>query len=505
MKRTTTLLLAGLLLAVNACRKQESNPLATPPASGDPAELDRLIETKMLTEGQFLWAWASDAQIWTALASSDHVLSVGYKPAAENNVEDRLNRIDIHSPEWRAARAAVVQIILDQEHTMNPGLTEADLLVFAENPVLPVFDVYVYNPETIRALRESPMVRYAEPIGYEPYMTTQATQRSGSGCGSNDADPNVNTSDYTTVSPNCKASWNHSYHKIAQAWNNSDGYGATIAYVDTGCSEDQENLDYDFNQGDSHGRFIDKVVTLPAAPGAPPETPNDGCGHGTSMIGAGAAPKGVDGASVGIAYNCNVVSYRAAEDVYLDLSREVTGVSNAFTQAGGAAEVRIISMSMGRITSSSQISDAVKYAYQQGKLIFCAAGTSFWWTAWFAGVIFPASMPEAVAVTGIKDNLTTKCSNCHVGSKVDFVVVMQKTSTSRNPLTLAMSGDDPSTVGGSSVATSSTAAMAALVWSVHPGWTRQQVFDKLKTSSNYYPTRNSNFGWGRINAQLATQ
>lgn len=99
----------------------------------------------------------------------------------------------------------------------------------------------------------------------------------------------------------------------------------------------------------------------------------------------------------------------------------------------------------------------------------------------------------------------SKCSNCHVGSKVDFVVVMQKNSTSRNPLTLPMSGDDPSTVGGSSVATAGTAGIAALVWAAHPGWTRQQVFDKLKTSSNYYPNRHSNFGWGRINAELATQ
>lgn len=504
MKRTVTLLLAGLLLATNACQKSESSPTPAAAPADDPAALDRFIEMKMLSQGEFLWAWASDEQIWTALAYSDHVLSVGYRPADETNVEERLNQIDIQSPAWRQARAEALALALENERALNPALTENDMLAFRENGVLPVFDLLVHNPATIAALRGSPLVRYAEPIGYEPYMTRPA-ERSGSGCDSNDPDPNVNTSDYTTLAPGCKASWNYPYHNIAKAWDYSTGAGATLVIIDTGCSDDQENLGDDFNQGYSAGRSVSKFVTLPAAPGNPPETPHDGCGHGTSMEGAAAAPRGTDGAACGIAYNCNLITIRAAEDVYLDDSREVVGVSDAFTQASNTGEARIISMSMGRITTSNQIKDAVKYAYQQGKLIFCAAGTSFWWTAWFAGVIFPASMTEAVAVTGVKDNLTTKCSNCHVGSKVDFVVVMQKNSTGRNPLSLPMSGDAPSTVGGSSVATASTAGMAALVWAIHPGWTRQQVFDKLKTSSNYYPNRHSNFGWGRINAQVATQ
>ena len=93
--------------------------------------------------------------------------------------------------------------------------------------------------------------------------------------------------------------------------------------------------------------------------------------------------------------------------------------------------------------------------------MFCAGGTSFDWTAGWTGVIFPASMPEVNAVTGIKDNLTTRCDACHIGSEIDFVAVMEKASTLRNPLTLPMTGDLPSTVGGSSVATASTAGMAA--------------------------------------------
>lgn len=501
MKKSTLLALAGLLLAVNSCQKQDS-PLQSTPAP-DPIELDRFIHDKVTVHGEFRWEWASDEHVWTALSNSDFVLSVGYQPAGESGVADRLHLLNIQSSEWQEARNAVMQLVLDQEHALNPTLTEANILAFKENPVLPVFCVYIKNPSTITALRQSNLLRYAEPIGYEPYMTNRSADRSGSGCDSNDPEPGLVAGvDYVTIAPDSKRSWNYPEHKINEAWTNSTGSGCKVTIIDTGCSDDQDNLGDAFNQGVSQGRSIEKLVTLP--PDGPPETPNDLCGHGTSMLGACAAPRGEDGAAVGVAYNCNLVSIRAAADVYIDESREVVGVSDAFTLAGDS-DTKIISMSMGRILTSSQIKDAIKYAYGKGKLIFAAAGTSFWWTAWFWGVIFPASMTECSAVTGMKSNLTSACGDCHKGSKVDFVVVMERTSDGRVPLSLAMTGDDPSTVGGSSVATASTAGIAALVWAKFPGWTRAQVFDRLKQNGNYWPNRNGNFGWGRINAKNATQ
>lgn len=488
------------LLAVNSCRKQEPAVSTDHIAKPDPASLDAFIRAKLETQGEFWWSSASDEQIWTALSNSDFVLSVGYQPAGFQNIDEKMHVLDLQSAEWKAVRNAVFRIVLDSERELNPSLRESELLAFEENAHLPVFDVYVKNPATVTALRNSNLVRYAEPIGYEPYMTVSG-ERSSSGCGSNTAQSGlVAGTDYTVIAPNCKQSWNYSYHNIAQAWSaGNTGAGATVMIIDSGCSSAQENLGSAFNQGQSSGRSVTKYYTLPGATSA-----NDPCGHGTSMMGACTAPRGTDGASVGVAYNANLVAVRAADDVLLDTSGETVGVSNAFTLAGNTASVKIVSMSMGRLTSVSQIRDALVYAYNNGKLIFCAAGTSFSWSAWFVGVIFPASLTQAVAVTGIKTNLTSRCSACHSGSKVDFVVVMEKNSDD-HPLSLADSGDAPSTVGGSSVSTATTAGMAALVWGKYPTWTRQQVYDRLKTSSNYYPSRNSEFGWGRINAQLATQ
>ena len=511
MKRFLLLLPAlAVLLTVNSCRKAafQKNTSAVPVPHH--AGLDAFIQEKVWETGAFEWSWATDEMIWTALGNSDHVLSVGYQPEGEQNVPERLHQINIKDAAWQDARQQVLELILSAEQRLNPELTQEQLFAFAENDVLPVFNVRVYNPETIALLRASKYLRYAEPTGYEPFKK-ESTARSGSGCDSNYGEPGLALGpDYSNEQPGCKASWNHPYQKIKDAWAQSDGSGATLLVIDTGCSDEQENLGEDLNQGFSSGRSIEKYVTLPQQtnfwgnPVGDPETPNDLCGHGTSMLGAAAAPRGTDGNSVGIAYNANLISIRAAADVYLDESREVVGVSNAFTFAGQNGAVRVISMSMGRITSSSQIRDAIIYAHNNGKMIFAAAGTSYSWTAWFAGVIFPANQTQCIAVTGIRDNLTQKCGACHVGSKVDFVLVMEKAGNGRTALSLAQSGDVPSTVGGSSVATASTAGIATLVFSKYPGWTRQQVFDRMKTSANYYPSRNSNFGWGRVDAKKAT-
>lgn len=200
-----------------------------------------------------------------------------------------------------------------------------------------------------------------------------------------------------------------------------------------------------------------------------------------------------------------LVTCRTDADVYLDESREVKGASDAYTNAANRADVKIISMSMGKTTSSSQLRDAIKYAFGKGKLMFCAAGTSFGWSAGWFGVIFPGFMSEVNAVTGLKDNnFNSNCSDCHQGVETDFTVVMEKVADGRKPLTLAMTGDVPSTVGGSSVATATTAGIAALIWSRFPTMTREQVVSKMIQSSNNYPTKKSNLGWGNVNANNAT-
>ncbi|MEO0405643.1 MAG: S8 family serine peptidase, partial [Bacteroidota bacterium] len=325
-----------------------------------------------------------------------------------------------------------------------------DVLAFGEKP-LPYFNAYISDFETLAMLRRMKVVRYVEPMGYGTQISGAA--RSSAGCGDNGPDYGLqNGVDYTVVSPNAKVSWNYSYSNIEQAWEQSTGSGITIGVIDTGVSQNQPKLNGQF--ANSTPRSIQKL-------GFHEECWwwwcwNDGvyddCGHGTSMAGTIAAPRSNSGTSVGVAYDCNLVSCRGTDDVIINGSKEKDGVSDSYYALGSNQSVKIISMSLGDVFWSSQVADAIYYANNNGKMIFCAAGTSLSWTSWW-GVIFPANMSQTVAVTGIKTGSPmSRCNECHAGSAVDFVSVMQdRNNTSRGPITLSDYSTQPNYTGGSSV------------------------------------------------------
>lgn len=516
MKKVFLSLLAGTII-FGACTKSVNEKDTTLEVMTDtglvqlqtPQEINAIIHDHLNRTGEFDWNDASDLTIYSAIMhSSDHMVSIGYKPVDEENIDSRISRINIHDAKWTNAKAQVIQMVLQQEKLIHKDLQSENVEVWKENKI-PVIDVRVDNFKTIQLLRKSQFIRYVEPMGYEPEDFDPALRKqledglssgsNGSGCGGYVGNPNlVEGDDYTTILPGTKQSWNYTYHNIPQAWTVSTGAGMKIMVIDTGVSPDQENMNSEFNQGYSSGRSIQKIVTLPGAPNA-----NDNCGHGTAMSSTATAPRGIDGNSCGVAYNSNIVVCKAVTDVIINGSKEVKGVSDAYTYAADDPTIKITSMSVGRITSSSQIKDAINYAYGKGKLMFCAGGTSTWFTSWW-GVIFPATMSNVQAITGVRNgsNLDA-CNDCHKGRQIDFVIVMEKTSDNGHPICNAVSGDVPSTVGGSSVATSTSAGIAALVWAAHPSETREQILNRLTTTASSYPTKNKNYGYGKLNAYAA--
>ena len=507
--------LSGIIFLLNACKKQESQSTSVTPVSISKEKLDGFIKETLIKNGRFDWSMATDDMIWSALQLTDNVVAIGYKPANENvDISKKIHLIKIKEGEWSIARRQILQLVYAEERKINASLTPIQVEAYDEQ-TLPVADVVIKNFSTLQKLRASNLLRYMEPLAYEPGTHVTNTLRgnaslSSSGCGGYVADPGlVNGVDYTTIVPNAKQSWNLSYQKIPQAWTKSTGSGIKLLIVDSGISEDQSLFGGNFNNGSSFGRSIEKLVTLRKPGflgfgyGSVETSTNDGCGHGTAMAGVAAAPRSTLGGSAGIAYNCNLVTVRAATDVFLDESRKNKGVADAFVLAGNRSDVRIISISLGRITGSSQIGDAIDYAYNNGKLIFCAGGTSFDWSGGWFGVIFPANKSNVNAVTGVRDN-NSRCATCHDGSEIDFTVVMEKSVNERHPLSTDLTTVNPTTVGGSSVATASCAGIAALVWSKNPGWSREQIVNKMIQSASNYPVKSGSFGWGYVDANAAT-
>lgn len=469
-------------------------------------QIDNLILNSLKTSNEFDWEQVSDQVLWSALMHSDSSLVVGYKPDGEGDINSRMATIDIKQKAWVQAKNNVVEEALQVINQSNARQYTADDIEVRAHEVLPLVEMQVADIAVISRLRKMPNVRYLEPLSYEldPQQADNGRETSEKGC-SNDPDYGIPTSDYVSVAPNAKVSWNYNYMNIPQAWNYSTGSGIGIGLIDTGISPDQLKLNGEFNSGYSSGRTVSKYGFFVSSWWwwASPDGPDDQCGHGTAMAGVISAPRSTTGTSVGVAYNSNLIAVRGTGDVVVNSGNEKTGVSDALVFLGNRSDVKIISMSIGDAFSSSKVADAVRYAYGKGKLIFAAAGTSTSWTNWY-GVIFPANMNETVAVTGIKEgNGYTRCDICHSGDKVDFTVVMERANTNKHPLSVAMSGNTPSTVGGSSVATATAAGIAALVWSKNPSWTRDQVLNKLKQTADLYPSRSSEFGWGTLDALAA--
>jgi hypothetical protein len=473
--------------------KVKPEPAAVP--QGDPLsreDLDRTVIGKLEERNDFHWEWMDLKTLWSATLYNDHSVSVGYKPADMGNIDDIIHDIDIHKSEWRAVHDALIDLVLTE---LNDGrarpVTAADILI-EDDPILPVITFRLTDKEIITRLYNLQNVRYIEPLDYWPAVA--GDDRSSSGCSASTTA--LNAADYTTITPNAKQPWNFALHTIPTAWATSQGSGITVGVIDAGLSSAQPLMGSDFNNGDSNvGRTVTTAYTL----GTSAFT---SCTHGTSMSSTATGPRNNTGASTGVAYKSNLAFVRGCNDVVLDESAERNAVKNALTLLGNTSSVRVISMSIGSPFSYSVLSDGVNYAVGAGKLVMAAAGTSFSWTSWW-GVIYPAAYSNCVAVTGVKEN-GSKCATCHDGSQVDLTICMERTSDSnRNSLALPASGVTPTYIGGSSVATSTAAGIAALVWSAHPTATRAQVLSCLTSTAQFANAPSGTKGYGNINASAA--
>lgn len=505
MKRLKISLLLVSILTIVSCSK-ESLEIETQQTADQKAttsqklltivQINAIIDNELKTTGTFSWDDVTDQVLWSATVHGDNILTIGYGNKGESFRTSENQRL-------LNSKNEIIQVIVDLEQTSKKTA------LIEDDEILNVIDLRVSTIEIIQELRKRSDIRYLEPNGYS-FFTNEAypqNERSSSGCGKDGS--NLNTNDYRTIAPNSLVSWTYDHHNIEQAWAHSTGAGITVGLIDTGVSSSQPLLGSNFNDGYSNGRFIQKYGTFIDSSwwwSNNYDGPHDKCGHGTSMGSTIASPRNDNYMPVGVAYNSNLVSYRATEDVLLNDYHERKGVKNALRALAQRSDVKIISMSVGYPWSIGNVRDAVRYAHNRGKLIFAAGGTSTEFTNWYP-VIFPASMSETYAVTGITDDGSyQQCDTCHDGSEIEFTIVMERDNNNgRTGTVLGFYNGDTDYVGGSSVATATTAGIAALVWSKYPNWSRSQVINRMRQSSEFYPNKSGSKGYGNIDALQAVQ
>ncbi|HET7459943.1 MAG TPA: S8/S53 family peptidase [Longimicrobium sp.] len=407
----------------------------------------------------------SDAELWAFVQASGGLVAVGLK--APGGVRGTYHgRILVDRGQQAQGRAAV--------------LAQRGVRLVSADELLPVLEVRLADQAALGAVRKLPFVDYVEPV----VIHQEVPQFAGvGGCGWGDAW----TGDRQYTFTGDIYSQKFTAMGIPSAWSYSNGSGIKIGLIDTGISSGQGQLVSSFTNGESYGRTLSLLRISSQS------SVYDECGHGTRMAGIIAAPW--DGQSVGgIAYRASLVSVRHASGVATVNSSDAKASVRMANQNGA----QVIVMAWESLNWLWQVSDEIEYwHYGRQVLFFGAAGTSGCWDGILdSNVVFPADMPEVVAVTGVSyPNGGVPCG-IHHGSEVELTSYLDVPSTGR------YTGDVVS-MGGSSNATAVAGGIAALVWSRNPWMTRDQLRARLQQTAQYYPNRSSEEGYGLMNAYRA--
>ncbi len=327
--------------------------------------------------------------------------------------------------------------------------------------------------ETITALKKNPAVQYAEP-NYVAYA--------------------IGTPSDTYFS----YQWGMTKINAPQAWDITTGISTTkIAILDTGIDADHEDL-------------ASKVVLRRNFTTS--GTDDDLYGHGTHVAGIAAAATDNGIGVAGVGYNAMLMSYKVLGD---DGTGTYSWIVNGITSAADDG-AKIINMSLAGLNPSQSLQDAVNYAHNvKGSLIIAAAGNCAQNGPNCLGLTNPDMYPAActnvvaVAATNQSDQWATFSEyRPYVDLAAPGVSIFSTLPNHSNwistnygyPLNYYY-------LQGTSMATPHVSGLAALIWTVAPEVTHDQVESIMESTAVDLGAagRDDYFGWGRIDAYAAVK
>lgn len=251
--------------------------------------------------------------------------------------------------------------------------------------------------------------------------------------------------------------WHLGAMQAEDMWKVTTGEGIKVAVVDTGVNPSTPSL-----QG--------QVLKGVDATGAPGDETDDYEGHGTTMAEL-IAGTGKGGGLKGLAPGAKIIPLRIALDEFQEEhSSSIQDIANAI-RAAADSDAQIISMSFGSRHTTPQDREAIKYAYSKGKLLFAAVGNEGHKQNELS---YPAAYPQVVGVASADRAGKVSFYSQHAGT-VDLASPGSDVpGWCDNSFKSYCDGD-----GGTSAATAIASASAALVWSLHPDWTANQVLNVL--------------------------
>jgi subtilisin family serine protease len=267
-----------------------------------------------------------------------------------------------------------------------------------------------------------------------------------------------------------------------EAWDITTGGGVTIALLDTGVSLSHPDLKGKLLPGHDFANNDDD--------------PSDDEGHGTYTAGVAAANSNNGTGIAGICWGCKILPVKVLNHRGQGDDADIAaGIRWAVDQGA-----RIISMSLGGPDDTDVMRDAVTYAHDHNVLIIAASGNG---QEDGNKPNYPAAYPGvlAVAATGPNDSVTG------FSTTGDYVDIAAPGVGVWSTLWTDETGNTYGAANGTSAACPHVAGAAALVLSLRPDLSADQLAEILEAAADDQdaPGKDRQEGYGRLNLLRAVQ
>ncbi|MEU5423956.1 type VII secretion-associated serine protease mycosin, partial [Streptomyces sp. NPDC020667] len=274
-----------------------------------------------------------------------------------------------------------------------------------------------------------------------------------------------------------------------EMWKVSTGEGVTVAVIDTGVDDSLEDL---------QGQVLGGKDFSNQSGGAHTDAFNHGTQMAALIAGTGKRPggNGVFGLAPGVKILPLRITDGSEATNEAEASRNFTATVSAAIRYAADSEAKILSISMAGEADEARVQEAVQYAVGKGKLIFAGVGNN---GAKGNEVFYPAAAPGVIGVAAVDRNGQATKESEH-GPQVDLAAPGDEIVTACTGGTQLCKGH------GTSDATALASASAALIWSVHPNWTANQITRVLINTAGGPESgkkRTDLIGYGAVRPRIA--
>lgn len=327
--------------------------------------------------------------------------------------------------------------------------------------------------QLIKRLKRDPNVAIAEPnyiINNQVIMfsTKKAEEKT------------VQTTERIAIEPNDELflpyQWNLKQIEAGKGWNLANGEDVTIAILDTGVDPNHQDLKDKIIKGYN---VINDTNDF-----------TDNHGHGTHVAGIAAALTDNVTGIAGVSWKSNLMPVKVLNEAGEGSSYEVA--KGIYWAVDNGADV--INMSLGDYNHSDILYDAVKYAYDRDVILISATGNDN-----VEQPMYPAHYDEVLAVAAV-DEARNRAFFSNYGAHVDV-------SAPGEHIPSSFPDNNYIVMSGTSMAAPHVAGLAALIRSLRPDLSNEEVYDVIKETARDLGMQGHDpyYGHGEIDVERALE